>query len=149
MLDTIRFILSTLLTIGGLFVLVSGVLGIFRFKNSLSRIHAAALFEIAAINARRALDILRHGGRGVIVSGILIGRSLLLRIIALQLFFKVLHIKRLAVTAAAAKAQAVGLIQLAIILAVVALQEGFLHALNGQVQAPVFAVYADLRVIVG
>ena len=39
--------------------------------------HAAALFEIAAINARRALDILRHGGRGVIVSGILIGRSLL------------------------------------------------------------------------
>ena len=49
MLDTIRFILSTLLTIGGLFVLVSGVLGIFRFKNSLSRIHAAALFDTLGI----------------------------------------------------------------------------------------------------
>ena len=49
MLDTIRFILSTLLTIGGLFVLVSGVLGIFRFKNSLSRIHAAALFDTQGI----------------------------------------------------------------------------------------------------
>ena len=49
MLDTIRFILSTLLTIGGLFVLISGVLGIFRFKNSLSRIHAAALFDTLGI----------------------------------------------------------------------------------------------------
>ena len=49
MLDTIRFILSTLLTIGGLFVLVSGVLGIFRFKNSLSRIHAAALGDTLSL----------------------------------------------------------------------------------------------------
>ena len=108
--------------------------------------HAAALFEIAAIDARRALGILRHDGRGVIIGGILIGRSLVLRIVALQLFFKVLHIKRLAVTAAAAKAQAVGLIQFAIILTVIALQEGFLHALDGQVQAPVFAVYVDFGI---
>ena len=49
MLDTIRFILSTVLTIGGLFVLISGVLGIFRFRNSLSRIHAAALFDTLGI----------------------------------------------------------------------------------------------------
>ncbi|MGN1021212.1 MAG: cation:proton antiporter [Aristaeellaceae bacterium] len=49
MADTIRFILCTVLTTGGLFVLVSGVLGVFRFKNSLSRIHAAALFDTLGI----------------------------------------------------------------------------------------------------
>lgn len=49
MLDTIRFIASLVLTLAGLFVLVSGVVGIFKFKYSLSRIHAGALFDTAGI----------------------------------------------------------------------------------------------------
>ena len=49
MLDTIRFIISLLLTLGGLFVLLSGVVGIFKFKYSLSRIHAGALFDTVGI----------------------------------------------------------------------------------------------------
>ena len=49
MLDTIRFIVSLVLTAAGLFVLLSGVVGIFKFKYSLSRIHAGALFDTAGI----------------------------------------------------------------------------------------------------
>lgn len=49
MLDMIRFILSAVLTLGGLFVLLSGVVGVFRFKYALSRIHAAALFDTVGI----------------------------------------------------------------------------------------------------
>lgn len=49
MLDWLRFIISAACTLGGLFVLISGVVGIFRFKYSLSRIHAAALFDTAGI----------------------------------------------------------------------------------------------------
>ena len=49
MLDTVRFIISLLLTVGGLFVLLSGVVGIFKFKYSLSRIHAGALFDTVGI----------------------------------------------------------------------------------------------------
>ncbi|MGN0778385.1 MAG: cation:proton antiporter [Aristaeellaceae bacterium] len=49
MLDTLRFVLCCILTAGGLFVLISGVLGLFRFGNSLSRIHAAALFDTLGI----------------------------------------------------------------------------------------------------
>lgn len=49
MLDTIRFAISCLLTCAGLFVLVSGVVGIFRFKYALSRIHAAGLFDTVGI----------------------------------------------------------------------------------------------------
>lgn len=49
MLDTIRFIISLLLTLGGLFVLLSGVVGIFKFKYSLTRLHAGALFDTAGI----------------------------------------------------------------------------------------------------
>ena len=49
MLDTIRFVVSLLLTLAGLFVLLSGVVGIFKFKYSLSRIHAGALFDTAGI----------------------------------------------------------------------------------------------------
>ena len=47
--DIIRFIISAVLTLGGLFVLITGVLGIFRFKYSLTRIHAAALFDTLGI----------------------------------------------------------------------------------------------------
>ena len=49
MLDTIRFIISALLTLGGLFVLLSGIVGVYRFKYSLSRIHAGALFDTVGI----------------------------------------------------------------------------------------------------
>lgn len=49
MLETIRFIISALLTLAGLFVLISGVVGVFRFKYALSRIHAGALFDTLGI----------------------------------------------------------------------------------------------------
>lgn len=49
MLDWFRFGLSAVLTLGGLAALVSGVAGVFRFKYSLSRIHAAALFDTVGI----------------------------------------------------------------------------------------------------
>ena len=47
--DIIRFIISAVLTLGGLFVLITGVVGIYRFKYSLTRIHAAALFDTLGI----------------------------------------------------------------------------------------------------
>ena len=43
--ELIRFILSCLCTAIGLFAILSAVFGIFRFKNALSRIHAAALID--------------------------------------------------------------------------------------------------------
>ena len=49
MLDLIRFTLSALCTLAGLFVMLSGIVGIYRFKYSLSRIHAGALFDTAGI----------------------------------------------------------------------------------------------------
>ena len=45
MLDWIRFVLSAALTCFGLFVLVTAVLGQFRFRRPLMRIHAAALTD--------------------------------------------------------------------------------------------------------
>lgn len=53
--------------------------------------------------------------------------------------------ERPAVALAAAHALAVGLVQLPIAAAVVALEEGFLHALHRQVQAPILAVYGDVH----
>ena len=49
MLETIRFVLSALFTLGGLFVLISGVVGVYRFKYSLNRMHAAALVDTLGI----------------------------------------------------------------------------------------------------
>ena len=49
MLDILRFGLSAALTLAGLFVLLSGIVGIYRFQYSLSRIHAGALFDTAGI----------------------------------------------------------------------------------------------------
>ena len=49
MLDTIRFILSLCLTLGDLFCLLSSVVGVYRFRYSLSRIHAAALIDTVGI----------------------------------------------------------------------------------------------------
>lgn len=48
-LDWIRFGLSAVFTLFGLFVLLSGIVGLFRFKYSLSRIHASALYDTAGI----------------------------------------------------------------------------------------------------
>ena len=49
MLDIIRFVLCAGLTGVGLFCLLSGVVGVFRFKYALSRIHAAALLDTVGI----------------------------------------------------------------------------------------------------
>lgn len=49
MIDTLRFVFSALCTLGGLFVLISGVLGLYRFRYSMSRLHAAALFDTMGI----------------------------------------------------------------------------------------------------
>ena len=49
MIDIIRLIACILLTGLGLCCLVSGVVGVFRFKYALSRIHAAALLDTVGI----------------------------------------------------------------------------------------------------
>ena len=40
MLDTIRFIIAAVLTAGGLFCMLSAVMGVYKFRYALSRIHA-------------------------------------------------------------------------------------------------------------
>lgn len=49
MIDWLRFGLGALLTAGGLFVLLTAVLGQFRFRSALNRIHAAALVDTFGI----------------------------------------------------------------------------------------------------
>ena len=49
MSDIIRFALSAVLTLGGLFCLLSAVVGVNRFRYALSRIHAAALIDTVGI----------------------------------------------------------------------------------------------------
>ena len=49
MLDWIRFALSAVLTVFGLFVLVTATLGLFRFHYVLNRIHATALADTLAV----------------------------------------------------------------------------------------------------
>ena len=49
MTETICFILCAVLTAGGLFVLMTGLLGQFRFRDSLTRIHAAALYDTLGV----------------------------------------------------------------------------------------------------
>ena len=49
MIDVIRLIACIILTVLGLCCLVSGVVGVFRFKYSLNRIHAAALLDTVGI----------------------------------------------------------------------------------------------------
>ena len=48
-LDIIRFVLSAVLTLGGLFCLLSAGVGVNRFRYALSRIHAAALMDTVGI----------------------------------------------------------------------------------------------------
>ena len=49
MLDWIRFALSAVLTLGGLFCLLSAVIGVNKFRYALNRIHAAALIDTVGI----------------------------------------------------------------------------------------------------
>ena len=49
MLDTIRFIIAAVLTAGGLFCMLSAVMGVYKFRYALSRIHAAALIDTVGI----------------------------------------------------------------------------------------------------
>ena len=49
MLEWVRFALAAGLTCFGAFVLISSVLGVFRFRYALSRIHAAALVDTLGI----------------------------------------------------------------------------------------------------
>jgi multicomponent Na+:H+ antiporter subunit G len=47
--EILRYGLAALLMLAGLFVLLSAVLGLFRFRYALSRIHAAALVDTLGI----------------------------------------------------------------------------------------------------
>lgn len=48
-MDVIRFIACAIFTVCGLGCLVSGVVGVFRFKYALNRLHAAAILDTAGI----------------------------------------------------------------------------------------------------
>lgn len=48
-MDVIRFIACAIFTVCGLCCLVSGVVGVFRFKYALNRLHAAALMDTVGI----------------------------------------------------------------------------------------------------
>lgn len=49
MLDIIRFVIVAALTATGLFCLLSGVVGVYKFRYALSRVHAAALLDTVGI----------------------------------------------------------------------------------------------------
>ena len=49
MIDIVRLIACGLLTAAGLCCLVSGVVGVFRFKYALNRLHAAAILDTVGI----------------------------------------------------------------------------------------------------
>ena len=49
MLDIIRFILCAAFTLAGLFVLISGVVGVYHFQYALNRVHSAALNDTLGI----------------------------------------------------------------------------------------------------
>ena len=49
MIDVIRLVACIIFTVLGLCCLVSGVVGVYRFKYSLNRIHAAALLDTVGI----------------------------------------------------------------------------------------------------
>ena len=71
MLDFLRFALSLVMTLGGLFVLISGVVGVFRFPYALSRIHAAALGDTLGI-ALMLLGVMVAEGFSVITLKLLV-----------------------------------------------------------------------------
>ncbi len=49
MIEILRFAACLVCTLAGLFCLLSGVVGVFRFRYALSRIHAAALIDTVGI----------------------------------------------------------------------------------------------------
>ena len=49
MIDIIRLIACAILTVAGLCCLVTGVVGVFRFKYALNRLHAAAILDTVGI----------------------------------------------------------------------------------------------------
>ena len=49
MIDIIRLIACAILTIAGLCCLVTGVVGVYRFKYALNRLHAAAILDTVGI----------------------------------------------------------------------------------------------------
>ena len=71
MLDFLRFAVSLILSLGGLFVLISGVVGVFRFPYALSRIHAAALGDTVGI-AMMLLGVMVAEGFSVITLKLLV-----------------------------------------------------------------------------
>ena len=71
MLDFLRFAVSFVLSLGGLFVLISGVVGVFRFPYALSRIHAAALGDTVGI-AMMLLGVMVAEGFSVITLKLLV-----------------------------------------------------------------------------
>lgn len=59
--EIIRFALCAVCALGGLFVYISGVVGIFRFRYALSRIHAAALLDSLGMLLMVASVVLAQG----------------------------------------------------------------------------------------
>ena len=57
---------------------------------------------------------------------------------------KVIHIKILAISPAAAEAHTVGLVKLAVVITVVTLQERILNPLNCKIKSPILAVDCDI-----
>ena len=49
MIDILRFIACAIMTVAGLCCLISGVVGVFRFKYALNRLHAAAILDTVGI----------------------------------------------------------------------------------------------------
>ena len=49
MIDVIRFIACAVLTVCGLGCLISGVVGVYKFKYALNRLHAAAILDTVGI----------------------------------------------------------------------------------------------------
>lgn len=47
--EWIRFSISAVLTLAGMFMIVSAVFGVFRFRYALNRVHAAALIDTLGI----------------------------------------------------------------------------------------------------
>ena len=109
---------------------------------------AAAAGKIAAAHVGRAAgEAVGHLPVGEAGGGV---RSGVFRCVRRCVFRCVLrrirHGEVLAVAAAAAHFGAVGLIQLAVVAAVAALQEGLLHSFHRQIKPPVLAVHGEVGV---
>ncbi len=62
-----------------------------------------------------------------------------------ELFAEGIHVEIASVSSTAAEGKAVGLVQLAVVVSVVALEEAVLYCFYRQIKSPRFAVYVDLR----